>query len=88
MEIKPIASAIPADHSKLEQGKWGPIFPRGPSCYGFSVIAKIKPGTEANFYQHARNLELFHISALSFQKTVGEVTGQSRGCFSTRTKIR
>ena len=49
--------AIPADHSKLEQSKWGPIFPRTPACYGFSIIAKIKPGTEENFYQYARNIE-------------------------------
>ncbi|MFL6375377.1 MAG: hypothetical protein ACJ73D_11975 [Pyrinomonadaceae bacterium] len=57
MELKPIALAIPADHSQLEQGKWGPIFPRSPSCYGFSIIAKIKPGSEANFYEYARNIE-------------------------------
>ena len=57
MEIKPSAMAIPADHSTYEQGKWGPIFPRTPSCYGFSIIAKIKPGTEENFYQYSRNIE-------------------------------
>jgi hypothetical protein len=57
MDIKPQAQAIPADHSQYEQGKWGPIYPRGPSCYGFSIIAKIKPGTEANFHEYARNIE-------------------------------
>ena len=57
MDIKPSAMAMPIDLSALEQGKWGPIFPQSPTRYGFSVMAKIKPGTEENFYQHARNIE-------------------------------
>ena len=57
MEIKPAAMAIPQDTSTLPQGKWGPIFPKTPACYGFSIIAKIKPGTEANFYEYARGIE-------------------------------
>ena len=32
---------------KVEQGRYGPIFPKTPSCYGFSIIAKIIPGREA-----------------------------------------
>ena len=57
MEIKPAAMATPQDTSTLPQGKWGPIFPKTPACYGFSIIAKIKPGTEANFYEYARGIE-------------------------------
>lgn len=57
MDIKPAAMAIPSDHSSLEQGKWGPIFPKTPACYGFTIIAKIKPGTEANFHAYASNIE-------------------------------
>ena len=54
------AMAVPpggffADH--VEQGRFGPIFPRTPLNYGFTIIAAIKPGTEANFYQYARNIE-------------------------------
>ena len=30
---------------KVEQGRFGPIFPRTPLNYGFTIIAKIKPGT-------------------------------------------
>ncbi len=56
-EIKPQAMAMPQDTSQLKQGKYGPIFPKSPACYGFSIIAKIKPGTEANFYEYARNIE-------------------------------
>ncbi|MDI1462868.1 hypothetical protein QEZ54_17980 [Catellatospora sp. KI3] len=44
MEIKPAAMVLPADTSQLEQGKYGPIFPRTPACYGFTVIAEVKPG--------------------------------------------
>jgi hypothetical protein len=57
MEIKPQAMAMTTDTGSLPQGKWGPIFPKTPACYGFSVIAKIKPGTEENFYTYARNIE-------------------------------
>jgi hypothetical protein len=57
MEIKPAAMATPQDTSTLPQGKWGPIFPKTPGCYGFSIIAKIKPGTEPNFYEYARGIE-------------------------------
>jgi hypothetical protein len=44
MEIKPAAMVIPKDTSHLEQGKYGPIFPRTPACHGFTIIAKVKPG--------------------------------------------
>lgn len=43
--------------SNLEQGRYGPIFPKTPSNYGFSVIAKIIPGTEPNFHKYAMNIE-------------------------------
>src|SRR5881394_2086607 len=57
---KPAAVAIPKGgffKDKVEQGRYGPIFPKTPCCYGFTIIAKIKPGTEENFYQYARNIE-------------------------------
>jgi hypothetical protein len=55
---KPAAIALTDERmSKLEQGRYGPIFPKTPSNYGFSVIAKIIPGTEPNFYQYAQNIE-------------------------------
>ncbi|GAA4249520.1 hypothetical protein [Dactylosporangium darangshiense] len=44
MEIKPAAMVIPKDTSHLQQGKYGPVFPRTPACYGFTIIAKVKPG--------------------------------------------
>ena len=54
---KPSAMAIPKETDHLEQGKYGPIFPRSPSCYGFSVLAKIIPGREPVFYEYARNIQ-------------------------------
>ena len=44
MEIKAAATVIPKDTSQLEQGKHGPVFPKTPACYGFTIIANIKPG--------------------------------------------
>jgi hypothetical protein len=44
MRIKPKAAVIPKDPSRLPQGKYGPILPRTPANYGFTVIANVKPG--------------------------------------------
>ncbi len=41
----------------IEQGRFGPIFPRTPLNYGFTIIAPIKPGTEQNFYDYAHKIE-------------------------------
>ena len=55
---RPAAVAIPkAGFDKTEQGRYGPIFPKTPACYGFSIIAKIIPGREEKFYEYARNIE-------------------------------
>jgi hypothetical protein len=42
---------------RVEQGRYGPTFPRTPLNYGFTIIAKIIPGREEKFYEYARNLE-------------------------------
>jgi hypothetical protein len=56
---KPAAMAIPKGgfFGKPEQGRYGPLFPKTPACYGFSIIAKIIPGREPAFYEYAKNLE-------------------------------
>ena len=54
---KPSAVAIPKETDQLEQGKYGPIFPKTPACYGFSITAKIIPGREEVFHEYARNIE-------------------------------
>ena len=57
MEIKPQAMAIPQDASSFKQGKYGPIYPQTPACYGFSVLAKIIPGREPAFHEYAKKIE-------------------------------
>jgi hypothetical protein len=55
---KPAAMAIPKEgYFKLEQGRYGPIFPRTPANYGFTVIAKIKPGKEATVREYGQTIE-------------------------------
>ena len=57
---KPAAMAIPKggfSKDKVEQGRYGPIFPKTPACYGFSILAKIIPGREEVFYEYAKNIE-------------------------------
>ena len=57
---KPAAMAIPKggfNKDSAEQGRYGPIFPKTPACYGFSILAKIIPGREDVFYEYARNIE-------------------------------
>jgi len=58
--IKPAAMAIPkggVDKDKVQQGRYGPIFPKTPACHGFSILAKIIPGREDVFYEYAKNIE-------------------------------
>src|SRR5258708_38965444 len=40
----PQAAVIPKETDHLEKGKYGPIFPKTPACYGFTIVAKVKPG--------------------------------------------
>lgn len=55
---KPAAMAIPkGGFPNAEQGKYGPVFPRTPANYGFTIIAKIIPGREEVFYGYANSLE-------------------------------
>ena len=57
---KPAAMAISKGgffKDKVEQGRYGPIFPKSPACYGFSILAKIITGKEEAFYEHARTIE-------------------------------
>jgi hypothetical protein len=44
MDIKPRAVAIPKSTDGLDKGKYGPVFPKTPACYGFTVVATLKPG--------------------------------------------
>jgi hypothetical protein len=55
---KPQAMAIPKKgYFKLEQGRYGPAFPKTPANYGFTVIAKVKAGREDAIREYAEVLE-------------------------------
>jgi hypothetical protein len=54
----PRAMAIPkGGFFEAERGRYGPTFPRTPACHGFTIIAKIKPGTEAEIREYGKRLE-------------------------------
>lgn len=55
---KPAAKAIPKEgYFELEQGRFGPLYPRTPSCHGFTIIARIKPGTEEAIRAYGDRIE-------------------------------
>jgi len=55
---QPAALALPKEgFFKLEQGRFGPVFPKTPACYGFSVVAKVKPGREQAIREYGRTVE-------------------------------
>ncbi|MBX3035250.1 MAG: hypothetical protein KF865_15135 [Bdellovibrionaceae bacterium] len=55
---KPAAMAIPKEgYFKREEGRFGPVFPKTPANHGFTIIAKIKPGTEEAIRNHGKKIE-------------------------------
>ena len=56
---KPAAMAIPKGDTSARWSRAGMArsSPRRPACYGFSIMAKIIPGREEAFYEHASNIE-------------------------------
>jgi hypothetical protein len=55
---KPAAMAIPKEgYFELEQGRYGPVFPKTPANYGFTIIAKIKPGREDAIRAYGKTIE-------------------------------
>ncbi|HET6613553.1 MAG TPA: hypothetical protein VFG83_16255 [Kofleriaceae bacterium] len=56
--IKPAAMALPEEgYFQKEQGRYGPMFPRTPANYGFTVIAKVKPGREQAMRDYGKTIE-------------------------------
>ena len=55
---RPQAMALPKEgYLKLEQGKYGPVFPRTPACHGFTIIAKVKAGREDAVRAYGKKIE-------------------------------
>jgi hypothetical protein len=55
---KPAAMAIPKEgYFEPQNGRYGPVYPRTPACYGFTIIAKIKPGREEAIRAYGKTIE-------------------------------
>jgi hypothetical protein len=55
---KPAAMAIPKEgYFTLQQGRYGAVYPRTPACYGFTIIAKVKPGRDAIVREYGNTIE-------------------------------
>ena len=55
---KPAAMAIPKEgYFELQQGRYGPLYPKSPANHGFTIIAKIKPGTEGVIREYGARIE-------------------------------
>jgi hypothetical protein len=55
---KPAAMAIPKEgYFELENGRYGPTYPKTPANYGFTIIAKIKPGREDVIRAYGKKIE-------------------------------
>ena len=55
---QPAAMAIPKEgYFTYEQGRYGPLYPRTPANYGFTIIAKIKPGREEVIRAYGKTIE-------------------------------
>ena len=56
--LRPAALAIPKEgYFERVEGAYGPIFPKTPANYGFSILAKVKPGREATIREYAKTIE-------------------------------
>ena len=54
---KPAAVALPKEgYFNMQQGRYGPVFPKTPACYGFTIICRVKPGRAEAIREHGRNL--------------------------------
>ena len=54
----PAALAIPKEgYFDMQQGRYGPTYPRTPACHGFTIIAKIKPGREEKIRAYGKTIE-------------------------------
>ena len=50
--------AIPKEgYFTHEQGRYGPLYPRTPANYGFTIIAKVKPGREEAVRAYGKTIE-------------------------------
>lgn len=56
--LTPKAKAIPKENKELEQGRYGPVWPKTPACYGFTIIADVIPGRSEVIRDYGKKLEV------------------------------
>jgi len=55
---KPQALAIPKEgYFEFQPGNYGPVLPKTPACYGFSVVAKVLPGREQAVREYGKMIQ-------------------------------
>jgi hypothetical protein len=55
---KPAAIALPQEgYFEFEQGRYGPVFPKTPASYGFTIIVKVLPGREQAVREYGKTIE-------------------------------
>lgn len=54
--MTPKAVAIPKQSDKWQMGRYGPVWPKTPACYGFTIIAKVIPGREEVIREHGNTI--------------------------------
>src|ERR1700761_2311766 len=55
---QPAAMALPKEgYFEKQDGRYGPIFPKTPANYGFTIIVKVKPGREEAIREYGKTIE-------------------------------
>ena len=54
--MTPKAVAIPKHSDEWQMGRYGPVWPKTPACYGFTIIAKVKPGRAEIIRNHGHTI--------------------------------
>jgi hypothetical protein len=55
--VHPQAVAIPKHSDDWEMGRYGPVWPKTPACYGFTIIAEVKPGRAETIREYGQRIE-------------------------------
>ena len=56
--MTPAALALPKEgYFEVENGRYGPVFPKTPANYGFTIIVKVKPGREDAIREYGKTIE-------------------------------
>ena len=51
--MTPKAVAIPKENKEWQMGRYGPVWPKTPACYGFTIIAKVIQGRAETIRNYA-----------------------------------